>query len=120
MIQAGGLIKLHYHNHMEVLEELTDVGGTLYYKNIPLFNNIQISQVAHNYLTRKSDGLFVDGTFLDRFNYDSANDELLFDNRIVSRKYTETQIKNMVDGLWANETNVYGTITKVNTIDFSN
>ena len=120
MIEAGGLIKLHYHKHMEVLEELTDVSGILYYKESPLFSNIQISQATHNHLTKRADGLFVDGTFLDRFGYDSTNDELLFDNRIVSRKYTETQIKDMVDSLWTGQTNIYGSITKINAIDFSN
>ena len=119
MIEAGGLIKLHYHDHLDVLEALTDVAGILYYKESPLFSNIQISQVAHNHLTKKEDGLFVNGTFLDRFGYDSISDELLFDSRIVSRKYTETQIKNMVDSIWSGQSNVYGTITKINAIDFS-
>ena len=115
MIQAGGLIHLHYHDHIDVLESFTDVDGILYYRESPLFNNIQISSKAHNHLTKQTDGLFVDGTFLDRFSY--ANNELLFDNIIVSREYPEQTIKDMVDTLWTETP--YKAITKVNTIDFS-
>ena len=106
MLEAGGLIKLHYHQHLELLEAFTDVDNILYYKNEPLFKNIQISSQSHNYLSKKSDGLFVDGTFLDRFSY--HDNELYFDNKIVSREYTDQQITNMVNGLWT--TNPYHTL----------
>lgn len=106
MINEGGLIKLHYHKHLEVLEELTDTGGVLYYRGTPLiatdkplFQSVQISKKEHNYLQKLEDGLFVDGTFLDRFSY--KDNELYFDDKIVSREYTETEITNMVDSLWS-------------------
>ena len=109
MLNAGGLIKLHYHSHYEVIEALTDVNGILYYKNSSLFNNIQISAAAHNYLTKKTDGLFVDGTFIDRFSY--HDNELYFDTKIISREYTDQQITDMVNALWA--TDPYLTIGKL-------
>lgn len=114
MIPAGGLIHLHYHDHMDVLESFTDVDGILYYKASPLFSNVQLSKKAHNHLTKENDGLFVDGTFIDRFSYDQEHDELLFDNIIVSREYPEQEIKDMVNALWT--TTPYKSITKVNTI----
>ena len=98
MLQAGGLIKLHYHSHYDVIEALTDVSGILYYRDDPLFANIQISAESHNHLTRKTDGLFVDGTFLDRFSY--HDNELYFDTKIVSREYTDQEITDMVNALW--------------------
>jgi hypothetical protein len=106
MLEAGGLIKLHYHKHFELLEAFIDVNDILYYKDEPLFKNIQISSQSHNYLSKKSDGLFVNGTFLDRFSY--HDDELYFDDKIVSREYTNQQITNMVNSLWT--TNPYHTL----------
>ena len=36
MSETGSLINLHYHNNYEVLEELSDVDDTLYYKDKPI------------------------------------------------------------------------------------
>lgn len=101
MIEAGGLIKLHYHNHFDVLEAFSEVSGVLYYKDSPLFQNIQVSQRAHNHLVKASDGLFVDGTFLDRFSY--HDQELYFDDVIVSREYTDEKVSAMVSSLWTTD-----------------
>lgn len=109
MLEAGGLIKLHYHNHFDVLEAFSEVNGVLYYKDDPLSQNIQLSQQEHNHLVKASDGLFVDGTFLDRFSY--HDQELYFDDVIVSREYTNEKISAMVDSLWA--TNPYLEIGKI-------
>lgn len=109
MLEGGGLIKLHYHNHFDVLEAFSEVSGVLYYKDSPLYQNIQLSQREHNHLVKASDGLFVDGTFLDRFAY--RNQELYFDDVIVSREYTNEKISAMVDSLWA--TNPYLEIGKI-------
>lgn len=109
MLEAGGLIKLHYHNHFEVLEAFSEKNGVLYYKDSPLSQSIQLSQREHNHLVSVSDGLFVDGTFLDRFAY--RNQELYFDDVIVSREYTNEKISAMVDSLWT--TNPYLEIGKI-------
>lgn len=101
MLEAGGLIKLHYHSHFDVLEAFSDISGVLYYKDSPLFQNIQLSQREHNHLVKTSDGLFVDGTFLDRFSY--HDQELYFDDVIVSREYTNEKISAMVSSLWATD-----------------
>jgi len=99
MQQAGGLIKLHYHENYGVLELFNDVNGVLYYRNSPLFQNVQISQEPHNKLSKKSDGLYSDGTFIDRFEY--VDDELLFDGVIVSREYPDETITDLVSSLWS-------------------
>ena len=109
MLEGGGLIKLHYHNHFDVLEAFSEVSGVLYYKDSPLYQNIQLSQREHNHLVKESDGLFVDGTFLDRFDY--HDQELYFDNIIISREYTNEKISAMVDSLW--ETSPYLEIGKI-------
>lgn len=100
MINAGGLLRLHYHLNKNVLDLFTEVSGVLYYNNSPLFSNISISQESHNYLTQLQDGLFVDGTFIDRFDY--HDNELYFDNIIVSREYTNQSISDSIDELWVN------------------
>lgn len=109
MLNAGGLIKLHYHDHLDVLESFNDINGVLYYKDAPLFQNIQISKYQHNHLVRKPDGLFVDGALLDRFDY--HDNELYFDNIIVSREYTNQKITDMIDSLW--NPNPYLTVGKI-------
>lgn len=109
MLEGGGLIKLHYHNHFDVLEAFSEVSGVLYYKDSPLYQNIQLSQREHNHLVKESDGLFVDGTFLDRFDY--HDQELYFDNIIISREYTNEKVSAMVSSLW--ETNPYLEIGKI-------
>lgn len=109
MLNAGGLIKLHYHDHFDVLESFNDINGVLYYKDAPLFQNIQISKYQHNHLVRKPDGLFVDGALLDRFDY--HDNELYFDDIIVSREYNSQQITDMIDSLWS--LNPYLTVGKI-------
>jgi hypothetical protein len=109
MLEGGGLIKLHYHNHFDVLEAFSEVSGVLYYRDSPLFQSIQLSQQEHNHLVNKSDGLFVDGTFLDRFDY--HDQELYFDNIIISREYANEKVSSMVSSLW--ETNPYIEIGKI-------
>jgi hypothetical protein len=109
MLEAGGLIKLHYHNHFDVLEAFSEVNEVLYYKDNPLYQNVQLSQQEHNHLVKKSDGLFVDGTFLDRFDY--HDQELYFDNIIISREYANEKVSSMVSSLW--ETNPYIEIGKI-------
>jgi hypothetical protein len=109
MLEAGGLIKLHYHSHFDVLEAFSDISGVLYYKDKPLYQNIQLSQREHNHLVKASDGLFVDGTFLDRFDY--HDQELYFDDVIVSREYKDEAISTMIDTLWS--TNPYLEIGKI-------
>ena len=102
MIEAGGLIKLHYHNNFETLESLSDNSGILYYKNKPLFHNVHISATQNNILEVKNDGLFVDGTFLNRFTY--SDNELKFDNVIVSREYSDNDIQTSINNVWIENT----------------
>ena len=109
MLEAGGLIRLHIHNHFEVLEAFSEKNGVLYYKNSPLSQSIQLSQREHNHLVNEPDGLFVDGTFLDRFDY--HDQELYFDDVIVSREYKDENISAMIDVLWS--TNPYLEIGKL-------
>lgn len=109
MLEAGGLIKLHYHNHFDVLEAFSEKNGVLYYKDSPLSQSIQLSQREHNHLVNESDGLFVDGAFLDRFDY--HDQELYFDDVIVSREYKDENISAMIDSLWS--TNPYLEIGKI-------
>ena len=102
MLNAGGLIKLHYHEHLDVLEKFTEVSDVLYFNGDSLFNNLELSQEPHNYLIKNNDGLFVDGSFIDRFDY--HDNELYFDDIIVSREYTDQQITNLVNSLFDNNT----------------
>lgn len=112
MLNAGGLIKLHYHWNYDVLELFSEENEILYYRDESLFKNLEISQEEHNHLTKNEDGLFVDGTFVDRFSYDEEHDELYFDERIISREYTNQQITDMVNSLWVN--NPFTEIGKIN------
>ena len=109
MLNAGGLIKLHYHDNLEVLDLFTDENNVLYYRGVPLFTNIQLSEREHNHLIAVEDGLFVDGTFLDRFEY--HDNELYFDDLIVSREYTDELVTDTVDELW--DPNPYLQIGKI-------
>lgn len=102
MIEAGGLIKLHYHNNFDILELLSETGGILYYNNKPLFHNVHISLTQNNILEKKEDGLFVDGTFLKRFTY--SDNELRFDNVIVSREYSDDDIQTSINNVWTGNT----------------
>ena len=146
MQQAGGLIRLHYHNNFNLLElfsevngvlyynslslyknleisanahnhltkandglfvdgsfidKFSEVSGVLYYNSLSLYKNLEISQTEHNHLTKNDDGLFVDGSFIDRFDYDDENDELLFDDIIVSREYVTQDVIDNVTDLWS-------------------
>lgn len=98
MAGTGSLIKTHIHEHYLVLEKFNEIDGILFYNNSPLFMNIQLSENENNIITKEEDGLFVDGSFLNRFEF--KDNELYFDDIIVSREYTDQQITDMIDELW--------------------
>lgn len=101
MQSAGGLIKLHYHDNKTVLDKFSDISGILYYNDESLFLNLELSKAEHNKITKNDDGLFVDGSFIDRFAFKDG--ELLFDDIVISRNYDEDQekINKAIKELWA-------------------
>lgn len=103
---TGSLIQLHNHNNYNVLEELEDSGGKLYYKGIPIYT--AVSSKLNNAIVAISDGIYVDSScFLSRDQYDLLtkfsykNGELLYDNVIVSREYQDNAIYDTVTAVWA-------------------
>lgn len=51
--------QIHKHENKEVLDSLSDVGGTLNYNGTPIQTEIEISQDEYNALEKKKDGLYV-------------------------------------------------------------
>ena len=103
---TGSLIQLHKHDNFDVLEELEDSGGKLYYKGVPIYT--AVSSKANNAIVTVSDGIYVDGScFLSGDQYDLLtkfsykNGELLYDNIIVSREYQDNAIYDTVTAVWA-------------------
>lgn len=103
---TGSLIQLHKHDNFDVLEELEDSGGKLYYKGVPIYT--AVSSKANNAIVTVSDGIYVDGScFLSGDQYDLLtkfsykNGELLYDNVIVSREYQDNAIYDTVTAVWA-------------------
>ena len=103
---TGSLIQLHNHNNYNVLEELEDFGGKLYYKGVPIYT--AVSSKANNAIVTISDGIYVDGScFLSGDQYDLLtkfsykNGELLYDNVIVSREYQDNAIYDTITAVWA-------------------
>ena len=114
---AGSLIHIHYHDNFNVLEEISDVNGNLYYKNVPIF--IQVSKEAKNAIIKKSDAIFVDSSyFLTETQYrmltkfDFYNGNLMYDGRIVVREYTEDQLYVLHNQIW-NELNQEYTLSNL-------
>ena len=56
MNNTGGLIELHFHNNLELLEKLSVKDNKLCYNDIPI---VSISQSQDNCIELKEDGLFV-------------------------------------------------------------
>lgn len=109
MAGTGSLIQIHYHANFDVLEELSEVNGNLYYKNLPIF--VQVSEEKNNAITKKKDGIHVDSSFflnetqyqvLSKFEFYNGN--LVYDGRIVSWEYTEDQLYVLHKQIW-NELN---------------
>lgn len=103
---TGSLIQLHNHDNYNVLEELEDSGGKLYYKGIPIYT--AVSSKLNNAIVAISDGIYVDSScFLSGDQYDLLtkfsykNGELLYDNVIVSREYQDNAIYDTVTAVWA-------------------
>ena len=103
---TGSLIQLHNHNNYNVLEELEDSGGKLYYKGVPIYT--AVSNKPNNAIVTISDGIYVDGScFLSGDQYDLLtkfsykNGELLYDNVIVSREYQDNAVYDTVTAVWA-------------------
>lgn len=105
MSSPGSLIQLHHHDNHELLEQLKDTDGILYYKDAPVFPGV--SKKEGNGIRLEADGLFMSNltmlnstqyNLVSRFSY--QNGALLFDGIIVSQEYTELQIRVMMDNLW--------------------
>ena len=106
MANAGSLIQLHNHNNYNVLEELEDSDGKLYYKGVPIYT--AISKQTNNAIVELADGIYVDNScFLSGDQYDLLtkfsykNGELLYDNVIVSREYQDNAIYDTITAVWA-------------------
>ena len=103
---TGSLIQLHNHDNYDVLEELEDSGGKLYYKGVPIYT--AVSNKPNNAIVTISDGIYVDNScFLSGDQYDLLtkfsykNGELLYDNVIVSREYQDNAVYDTVTAVWA-------------------
>lgn len=103
---TGSLIQLHNHDNYDVLEELEDSSGKLYYKGVPIYT--AVSSKPNNAIVTISDGIYVDGScFLSGDQYDLLtkfsykNGELLYDNVIVSQEYQDNAVYDTVTAVWA-------------------
>lgn len=100
----GSLIKIHYHDNFELLQEITEgTDDRLYYKNMPI---LQVSDDEHNAIMLNTKGIFVDNSyFLNQAQYNTLTlfeldkGELKFDGVTVAMKYSDTQIFNTVNPL---------------------
>ena len=87
MANSGSLIQLHKHLNLDILEQLSELDGNLYYKNIPIY--IAVSNNPNNAITTLTDGIFVDNSyFLSKNQYDlltkfSYKDNELYYNNIL-------------------------------------
>ena len=104
--RTGSLIQLHNHDNYDVLEELEDSDGKLYYKGVPIYT--AVSNKPNNAIVTISDGIYVDNScFLSGDQYDLLtkfsykNGELLYDNVIVSREYQDNAVYDTVTAVWA-------------------
>ena len=104
--RTGSLIQLHNHDNYDVLEELEDSGGKLYYKGVPIYT--AVSNKPNNAIVTISDGIYVDNScFLSGDQYDLLtkfsykNGELLYNNVIVSREYQDNAVYDTVTAVWA-------------------
>ena len=102
---TGSLIQLHNHNNYNVLEELEDSSGKLYYKGVPIYT--AISKQTNNAIVELADGIYVDNScFLSGDQYDLLtkfsykNGELYYDDVIVSREYQDNAIYDTVSAVW--------------------
>ena len=102
---TGSLIKLHNHNNYGTLEALEDYDGKLYYKGAPVYT--AVSNDNRNAIITFTDGIFVDNSYflnenqyslLTKFSY--KNGELYYDDVIVSRKYNDNAIYDMITAVW--------------------
>lgn len=80
MNNEGSMIRIHYHNNIDILKEIDDINGILYYKKSP----IMVDDVQYN--------------LLSKFSY--LNGSLLFDGMVVSQEYIKSQITMMITDLW--------------------
>ena len=104
--RTGSLIQLHNNDNYDVLEELEDSDGKLYYKGVPIYTAVSIK--PNNAIVTISDGIYVDNScFLSGDQYDLLtkfsykNGELLYDNVIVSREYQDNAVYDTVTAVWA-------------------
>ena len=100
MANSGSLIQLHKHLNLDILEQLSELDGNLYYKNMPIY--IAVSNNPNNAITTLTDGIFVDNSyFLSKNQYDLLtkfsykNNELYYNNILVSRNLNDTLLNHI-------------------------
>ena len=100
MANSGSLIQLHKHLNLDILEQLSELDGNLYYKNMPIY--IAVSNNPNNAITTLTDGIFVDNSyFLSKNQYDLLtkfsykDNELYYNNILVSRNLNDTLLNHI-------------------------
>lgn len=97
MAETGSLIQIHYHDNKEILDLFSENSDhQLLYRGKLL--DAAISSAEENFLTRKTDGLYVDGSIISYFSY--VNGVLKFKGTTVSQEYDERSVKAMIYELW--------------------
>lgn len=119
MAATGSLLQLHSHNNYDILEEISDINGQLYYKGVPIY--IGLSKENNNAIELFSDGIYVNGSYFlnkEQFDlltkFDYKNNELYYDDIIVSREYDIKEIEDMINEIW-NKINTENSNTSVTT-----
>ena len=78
MSSPGSLIQLHYHDNLEILKELTDNDGVLYYKGTPIRSS-ESQPSSGDYITTETMEKYVEqsiAAFVNAAIGDEENNEL--------------------------------------------
>lgn len=97
MPSTGSLIPFHSHDNINILKALSENTSQQLLFHGKLID-AAVSQEENNFLERKNDGLYVDGSIIKDFAY--KNGVLLFKDVTVSQEYDKRAVTAMVYELW--------------------
>lgn len=97
MPSTGSLIPLHSHDNLAILKELSqNASKQLLYRGKMI--DASLSAEDNNFIERKTDGLYVDGSIIKDFSF--KNGVLLYKGVTVSQEYDSRTVTAMVYELW--------------------
>lgn len=98
MNNGGGLVYIHHHDNLDILKDLSEVDGVLYYKGSPILSGEDLE--SKSYTEEEIQAMIIDlWTELDENVEFDDNGNVIVDNSFVTNKEMEEYVQEALTKL---------------------